>query len=314
VEITQEIHLGIDDFKTFVYTNPQTGAKLWYQLYIPQGYETKSAAMRNLPLVTHWPSGDYYYNDWDGNYRGALLSHPDCLYWADEEAQAANPAFVVTVGGPRYDNWNGDHSRSEMQQNYIQIIKSLVGAYNIDASRIYAISLAGGTNPMYNSILANPNLFAAQITTAYEPYHVFGNVQLGENNYAKIMDDMPTWLFAGLTDGSGVGCLGANDTRLKGERLRDIGEIMIRRGYKIDVAYGRNGELMWNGLLRGPRAEAAAKTQLDRANAAGAKHLITLYIPGTILQTMHWSWNATYSNAEVRNWLFAQRNDNPALR
>jgi predicted peptidase len=167
---------------------------------------------------------------------------------------------------------------------------------------------------MYNTFLANPNLFAAQITTAYEPYHVFGDAKLGEDNYARIMDDMPTWLFAGLTDGSGVGCLGENDTRLKGERLRDIGEVMIRRGYKIDIAYGRNGELMWNGLLRGLDAEAVARAQIDRANAAGAKHLITLYIPGTILQTMHWSWNATYSNAEVRSWLFAQRNDNPALR
>ena len=26
---------------------------------------------------------------------------------------------------------------------------------------------------------------------------------------------------------------------------------------------------------------------------------------------MHWSWNATYSNAVVRNWLFQQVNDAP---
>jgi hypothetical protein len=169
---------------------------------------------------------------------------------------------------------------------------------------------------MYNTILANLNLFAAQISTSYDPFETYyaSDIKRGEDNFAKILDDMPTWLFTGYTDGSGSGNLVAGDTRQKGERLRDLSEVMGRKGYKIDVAYGRNGELMWNGLWRGPQAEALARTQINRAHAAGAKHLITLYIPGTILQTMHWCWNATYSNAEVRNWLFAQRNDNPALR
>jgi predicted peptidase len=38
-----------------------------------------------------------------------------------------------------------------------------------------------------------------------------------------------------------------------------------------------------------------------------------MYIPGTIKQTMHWCWNATYSNAVVRNWLFQQVNEKPAF-
>ena len=79
----------------------------------------------------------------------------------------------------------------------------------------------------------------------------------------------------------------------------------------IDIGYGKEGELMWNGLLRGDKAEALARAQLARASARNAKHLVTLYIPGTIPQTMHWSWNATYSNAVVRNWLFQQVNDAP---
>ena len=50
---------------------------------------------------------------------------------------------------------------------------------------------------------------------------------------------------------------------------------------------------------------------MARAKEKNAKHLVTLHIPGTIPQTMHWSWNAAYSNAEVRNWLFRQVNDAP---
>lgn len=314
IDIGNEIRIGIDDFETFTYTNEEDGSFLNYHLYIPEGYDEKSDSLEDLPLVVHFPSGDYSYED-DGRYLGALFSHPDALYWATDEAQAENPAFVVTVGGEKDDNWSNPFSTGEsvMQQNYMTIVRQIAETYNVDTSRIYAISLAGGTNAMYYSILENPDLFAAQITTAYEPYHVFMDEELAQEKFGEILDILPSWLFAGLTDGSGAGCLGEDDTRLKGERLRDLGFIMNENGYNIDIAYGENGELMWNGLLRGEEAEEIAREQIARAEENGSESLITLYIPGTILQTMHWSWNATYSNAEVRNWLFTHVNENPML-
>ena len=308
---TREISLGVDDFTTFTYRNEKTGHTLYYHLYIPRGYETRGAAARRLPLVVHFPSGDYSYTDSAGKYRGALFTHPDALYWASAEAQAANPAFVVTVGGPADASWNGEFAKSEMQQNYVKVIDRILADYAVDPSRIYAISLAGGSVPMWNTLLANPDLFAAQISTAYDPYHAFKDLKLGEDNFATMLKTMPGWFFAGLTDGSGAGSLGPGDLRLKGDRLRDIAEIMNKRGLNVDVAYGKEGELMWNGLLRGDKAEQLARAQLARAAARNSKSLVTLYIPNTIPQTMHWSWNATYSNAVVRNWLFQQVNDKP---
>ncbi|MDH4124652.1 MAG: hypothetical protein OEW64_09625 [Gammaproteobacteria bacterium] len=306
---SREICLGVDDFTTFSYQNPATGHTLNYHLYVPKGYATIKAS--GLPLVVHYPSGDYRYTDYDEKYRGALFTHPDALYWASAASQASNPAFVVTVGGPADVNWNVEFSKSEMQQNYVAIIKKVVADYGIDPARIYAISLAGGSVPMWNTILANPDLFAAQISTAYDPYHAFKSLQSGEDNFASMLNMMPGWFFSGLTDGSGSGSLGPDDTRLKGERLRDIAEVMNRKGMNIDIGYGKEGELMWSGLLRGDAANELATAQLTRAKANNATHLVTLFIPGTILQTMHWSWNATYSNAVVRNWLFQQINDKP---
>ena len=310
IATTNEIRIGIDDYITIPYVNEATGKPLYCQLYIPAGYEAKSADLAALPLIVHYPSGDYRYED-GGNYLGALFTHPDCLYWSYPEAQAQNPSFVLTVGGPQDDTWSNPYSESEMQQNYVAAINEIISNYNVDTSRIYAISLAGGSNPMWYTILDNPDLFAGFISTAYEFYHTFKNVQIGEENMAKIYDLMPFWMFAGLTDGSGAGALGVEDTRLKGQRLLDQTNNLIAAGYNFDIAYGEAGELMWNGLLRGAPAEALATAQLDRAAAAGATHLVTLYIPNTILQTMHWSWNATYSNAVVRNWLFQQVNDAP---
>ena len=306
---TREIALGVDDFTTFTYTNEATGRTLYYHLYIPKGYDAGAAT--RYPLVVHYPSGDYSYIDTVGTYRGALFTHPDALYWASEESQAAHPAFVVTVGGPADSTWTGDFAASEMQQNYVKVIERIMTGYRVDPSRIYCISLAAGSIPMWNTILARPTLFAGEISTAYDPYHAYKQLKRGEDNFAALLNAMPGWFFAGLTDGSGRGSLGPNDTRLKGERLRDIARIMNAKGMNIDIGYGQAGELMWNGLLRGEKAEQLARAQLARAEATHATHLVTLYIPGTIRQTMHWSWNATYSNAVVRDWLFRQVNDAP---
>lgn len=307
LDIGSEMRIGVDDFDTFTYTDEENGSWLNYHLYIPEGYDAKDASLENLPLVVHFPSGDYRYVD-DGRYMGAIYSHPDAVYWASEEAQAKNPAFVVTVGGLQDADWG--NQESAMLTNYVSIVKKIAADYNVDTSRIYAISLAGGTSAMYYALLNNPGLFAAQITTAYEPYHVYKDVALAEEKYAELLDMMPTWLFAAMDDGSGVGCLGAEDTRLKGERLRDIGFAMIEKGYNIDMAYGEKGELMWNGLLCGDEAEAVALAQIERATG---DDLITLFMPNTILQTGHWSWNAAYSNAAVRDWLFSQVNAAPAI-
>lgn len=302
---TGELCIGVDDFETFTYENPEDGTWLNYHLYIPEGHENES-----LPLVVHYPSGDYSYTDYTGLYRGALFTHPDCTVWASPEAQAQNPCYVVTVGGQADSTWSTvGFEDSAMQKNYVNIIHELTETYPIDTSRIYCISLAGGSTPMWSTILSNPDLFAAQISTAYDYYHTFKDVALAEEKAADILSYMPSWSFAGLTDGSGAGCLGEEDTRLKGERLRDIGYALNERGCKIDVGYGEEGELMWNGLLRGEKAEELAKAQIARAQENGCEHMFTLYIPNTINQTMHWSWNATYSNAAVRNWLFEQVNE-----
>jgi predicted peptidase len=308
---TRELALGVDDFTTFTYKNEKTGQTLYYHLYVPKGYEAKGGSQQKLPLVVHYPSTDYAFADSAGKYRGALFTHPDALYWASEESQAGNPAFVVTVGGPVDAGWNSDFAASQMQQNYLRVIQKILTDYSVDPARIYAISLAGGSVPMWNTLLANTSLFAAQISTAYDPYHAFKSLKAGEDNFAIMLKAMPGWFFTGFTDGSGAGSLGADDKRLKGERLRDIAEILNKKGMNIDIGYGKEGELMWNGLLRGAKAEQLATAQLLRAKARNAQHLVTLYIPGTIPQTMHWSWNATYSNAVVRNWLFQQVNDAP---
>jgi predicted peptidase len=309
VSTTREISLGADEFSTFTYRNHATGRALNYHLYVPKGYESTRPGLKPLPIVVHFPSGDYNYTDWTGKYRGALFSHHDALYWSDEESQASHPAFVVTVGGPPDPKWSTtDFAASDMQQDYVRIVQRVLDDYAVDASRVYAVSLAGGSVPMWSTILANPGLFAAQISTAYDPYHAYKDAQKARDEFARLLNTLPGWFFAGLKDPTGAGVLGPADTRFKGERLRDAGLLMREDGIGVDVAYGPEGELMWNGLLRGEKARRLADEQLARARATRARHLVTLFIPGTLPVNQHWCWDATYSNAGVRDWLFAQVN------
>lgn len=312
ISTTREICIGPDDYSTFAYTNKATGHSLHYHLFIPKGYESKRADLKPLPLVVHFPSGDFNYSDWTGKSRGALFTHHDALYWSDEESQADHPAFVVTVGGPADSQWSTTtFSGSEMQQNYVTIVREIVADYSVDPSRLYAVSLAGGSVPMWSTILANPGMFAAQISTSYDPYHAYKDVKAGQDAFAALLKAMPGWFFAGLRDSTGAGVLGPSDTRFKGERLRDVATLANRDGAHVDVAYGTEGELMWNGLLRGDKAKKLAEIQVARAKAKNAAHLVTLYIPGTLPVNQHWCWDATYSNAGVRDWLFHQVNRAP---
>lgn len=312
VTTTREICVGPDDFTTFTYKDEATGRTLNYHLFVPGGYATKRADQKKLPLVVHYPSGDFNYSDWTGKFRGALFTHHDALYWSDPETQAEHPALVVTVGGPADPRWSTtDFASSGMQQAYVRIVERILADYAVDASRIYAVSLAGGSVPMWSTILANPGLFAAQISTAYDPYHAFKSVTAGQEGFARLLRTLPGWFFAGLTDPTGAGVLGPSDTRFKGERLRDVAAWMNGEGGHVDIAYGADGEWMWDGLLRGEKARKLAEAQLARARARQATHLVTLYIPGTILVNQHWCWDATYSNAAVRDWLFQQVNDVP---
>ncbi|MDR1059647.1 MAG: InlB B-repeat-containing protein, partial [Clostridiales bacterium] len=301
-----EVRKTIDDFRSFKYTNPEDRTATKFHLYIPEGYESYSENLASIPLVVHFPSGDTaYVDDVLGNadasrQMGSLFTHPDAVIWGSEKAQELQKAFVLTPG----PSWNG---------NYMYIVKALAENLNIDIGRIYAISLAAGSTPMWNTILANPGVFAGYVSTAYDPYHAFGGgsgeyadrARNAEDMFERLLNELPGWNFAGLTDGSGSPVAGDPEARLKGERWRDIGFLMNDRGYNIDVSWGAEGEQMWNGMLRGRKAEAEARAQLGRASAGGADSLITLFIPGTVLQTMHWSWMAAYTNAVTWEWLYS---------
>ena len=276
---SREIAAGVDDFTTFTFRNEDQPRAQLSSLHSEglrgrQRWRREAAAGRPLSL---WRLLLYRR---PGQVPRRAVYASRCALLGNRRGPGQQPGIRVTSVVPPTAAGTLTSARSEMQQNYLQVIRKILGDYRVDPSRIYAISLAGGSVPMWHTILANPDLFAAQISTAYDPYHAFKDLKLAEANFAAMLKSMPGWFFAGLTDGSGFGSLGPNHTRLKGERLRDIAALMNQRGMNLDVGFGQEGELMWNGLLRGAKAEQLATTQPAREVAQGQS-------PGYALHPRH---------------------------
>jgi len=302
---SKEIRTDIDSF-TYQYRETVNGIDFGIMLYIPEGYDKKSDNLRNLPLVVHYPSGDHTGIDYKGTRTGALYNHNDATIWANEKSQKKNPCFVVTLGcssgfpNAMYVTYDELWSHN----TYYNTIKDLIATYNIDASRIYAVSLAGGTTQMWNTIMRHPDLFAASMSTSFDFYMSYTDPDISLANMKKVLDAVPNWFFSGLLDATGSDPF--NLGRLKGERLRDMSYICNKDGYKIEVGYGAEGELMWDATLSGKEADALAQAQIARAAANGSTSLVTLFLPNTLPVSEHWSWLGAYTNSVVRDWLFAQ--------
>ena len=308
VSTTNEICIGTDDFTYFDYED------LGYLLYIPEGYDDKDANLEDLPLVVHFSAGDYGYSDWTGKYRGALFTHPDCVVWGMPENQEKNPSFVVTLAcasDPEGGWGTMDFASSPFQQKYFGIIEKIIADYNVDTSRVYAVGLASGTKPMLSMMEAHMDLFAAQMSTAYDPYTIYKDREVAAEKMAMFFEEMPCWWFTGYEDNSRTAAEGI-DTWLKGERLAICAaDIQEKYGIPVYDGYGEEGELMWNGQLRGAAADGLALKQIAEAEAMGADDMMTSFIPGSVCYAAHWGWNGAYTNAAVLDWMYAQVNDTP---
>lgn len=305
IAASKEIRTDIDKF-TNIYITTVDDTDFFLNLYIPEGYEEKSDALENLPLVVHYPSGDYACIDYNGIYNGALYRHSDATVWASDAVQERHPSFVVTIGASKRiaNTMYGTFDEIWAAQVYVDAVKSLMEQYNIDPKRVYAISLAGGTTMMWNTIMKYPDLYAASMSTAFDFYMSYPDADLAYENFKKVLEACPNWFFAGLMDSTGSDPLGLG--RMKGERLRDIAYLANDDGYHVDVAFGERGELMWNGITRGMEAAAMAQAQIDRAAANGDTSLVTVFYPNTLPTSQHWSWQAAYTNSAVQDWLYAQ--------
>lgn len=195
VDMPQDVQ---DQFARCVYVDPDTGLTIPYRLYIPdstnsngkysfllflhgageRGTDNQSQIRANSNILTR------IVNDTDPE-RNCIILAPQC---------PSNKQWVNTPWG------NGSYSVDEISQSspmqaVMKIIDELVSDYRntpIDESRMYISGISMGGYGTWDTIIRNPDMFAAAIPVC----------GAGDPTKAELIKDIPIWTFHSSDDGT----------------------------------------------------------------------------------------------------------------
>ena len=269
-----------------------TGFKVTYRLFVPKGYESKTADRKNLPLVVYWHGGDSPGTSNNPQIREgipAVLMRPDVQ--RDTPAFVMVPQSVFTVN-PGPGVWVQNIGTKEAPlfgptqslSASIEAISDVAGKYNIDTSRIYGTGHSQGARALFMTSILKPDLLAAQIGVSSSDIY--------PDDQVKPMVGKPTWIL-----------VAENDRPDRPGQTGMLVDQLERLGATVNRKIGNDG---FNGFLRGYPAELQAQAQIDEAGARGAKILYTHFIANTVVPVPHYVLPAIIENKAIRNWMFAQ--------
>lgn len=291
IAVTDKINLIADDFLELSYIDA-TGFEVKYRLFVPPGYETKKADLKNLPLVIFFHGGASAGKNNDLQ----VLSNPSAIEFAKPEAQAKHPCFVMAPQSPFTvadgGLWAKNIGTKEnpkfgytpaLAASLEALRKEIMAKYNVDAKRIYGTGLSQGSRAIWLSSMKEPDLYAAQLNIASADSY--------SDEEAKSIVNKPIWTLVSADD--------------RADRVKATGTVveqLERLGAKVNRKVGNDG---FNGYLRGYAANLQAKQQWDEAKAQGANLMLTHIIPGTVKSDPHSAWVYCYNNEVLRDWLFS---------
>jgi predicted peptidase len=151
------INLAVNAFQQFEFTDPNTGIKLKYNLYIPKDYD----ANKSYPLVLFIHDAGVVSTD----PRTTLIQGLGGVIWATSSEQAKHESFVLA---PQYSyaivNDNSEATRD--LDVTVDLVKALVSQYNIDKNRVYTTGQSMGCMVSIEMLIRYPDLFAAALLVA----------------------------------------------------------------------------------------------------------------------------------------------------
>jgi predicted peptidase len=154
---TRQTNLVVDDFQQFRYTDPTTGLRLDYNLYIPKGY----SRAQKYPLVLFLPDASVT----GDNPYATLTQGLGAVVWASPASQAKHPAFVLAPQPP-VALANDNSQTSDYADVIVRLIRSLEKRYSIDNNRLYTTGQSGGCMTSIALNIKYPDLFAASFLVA----------------------------------------------------------------------------------------------------------------------------------------------------
>ncbi|MFC6259876.1 carboxylesterase family protein [Levilactobacillus fujinensis] len=142
------------------YTDPKTGVKLAYNLYVPDNYNKN----KSYPLITFIHDDSIV----GKSTKSALTQGYGGVIWATKAEQKKHASFVLvpafkksTVAGGM--GQSGSSVVKSQVNTYLDLLASLQKKYSIDNKRLYATGQSMGCMTMLYLNATHPNLFAASL-------------------------------------------------------------------------------------------------------------------------------------------------------
>jgi predicted peptidase len=154
---SQAKNLLVDEFRQFSFTDPATGDRLAYNLFLPKGYDrTKS-----YPLVL-------FMHDAGATSKDPLVTLKQGLgavIWADPAEQAKRPCIVLA---PQWDSMvvNDNSEATSMLDTTVHLVEKIASEYAVDRARIYSTGQSGGAMMTIAISIKYPDLLAASFIVA----------------------------------------------------------------------------------------------------------------------------------------------------
>ena len=143
-----------DKFQLLTFTDPDTGAELQYQLFIPEDYDESGS----YPLLMFIPDASVV-----GRGSDVVLTQGwGGVVWATASEQAKHPCFILV---PVFTETIVDDSfnTSDQIETAVSLIHALTETYAIDTDRIYTTGQSMGGMTSFHLNVKYPDLFAASL-------------------------------------------------------------------------------------------------------------------------------------------------------
>jgi predicted peptidase/TPR repeat protein len=254
------INPDIQGFRQLVFHDEKTGKNLMYNLYIPQNYNPA----KKYPLVMFIHDAGAVSN----NHIETLTQGTGAIVWASKEDQQKHESFVLA---PQFNTVIvGDSSKTTVDVDVaVNLLKSLMKQYNIDANRLYNTGQSMGGMTSISLNIKYPDLFAASFLVACQ----------WDPNLVEPMAKKALWIV--VSEG---------DTKAH-PGMDAITSALAKHGATVTKATW-HAEAAPTVLANSVKMMRKENASVNYTTFAGGNHTYT--------------WEYAYSISGIRDWLFEQ--------
>lgn len=270
IEATVVRNLIVDDFRQYVWNDPETGDTLPYNLFIPKDYDPA----QTYPLVN-------FMHDAGATSKDVLMTLKQglgAISFASPEDQARHACFVLA---PQYAEIIADDAShtSSMLDTTINLIKALTEEYSINPTQLYTTGQSGGGMMSIAMNIKYPDFFAASFLVACQWDAALVTPMAGSRLFILVSQDDAKAFPGQNAITEALEATGARVARAEWDGTWDDNQYQ----FAFDDLMTKGAPVNYVSFAEGTVFEPGA----DTGGASGHRN----------------TWRLAYSIPQIRNWL-----------